>query len=332
MLKKILVFRTDRIGDLIVSCPAIITIKNYFDNSVITLIASEKNVKYAKRLKIFNIVYTFPENSILKKIKFIRFLRRENFDYIFVLDGKERSILSALFLNSNFKVGLTQSIKFYYKFFKIKLFEDHNKTNLNIIFKYMLNHCNINSQIKYYDFLKNKKDNAFSNKLSVRTYVHIHLDEKWFSDLYIKTYTDINPSYEEFTDFLITTSKVNNVVITTGINETILVDNLKNKFFEKKSDNIFINKKFKNVIYLIYKPSFDDIESLLRNSKILIACHGAITHAANSFNVKKIDILEKSKTDFYKRFTSYLNNYHPAYRSNFNILKSEISQKILNSL
>ena len=96
------------------------------------------------------------------------------------------------------------------------------------------------------------------------------------------------------------------------------------------SDKIFIKRNFNKLIYLIYKPSFDDIESLLRNSKILIACHGAITHAANSFNVKKIDILEKSKISFYKRFTSYLDDYYPAYRSSFNILKNEICQKILN--
>ena len=58
---------------------------------------------------------------------------------------------------------------------------------------------------------------------------------------------------------------------------------------------------------------FDDIESLLRKTKILIACHGAITHASNSFNVIKIDILEKSKIGFYKRFSSYLNNYFPIF-------------------
>ena len=40
-------------------------------------------------------------------------------------------------------------------------------------------------------------------------------------------------------------------------------------------------------------PTYDDLESLLRNTKVLITCHGSITHAANSFNIKKFDILEK---------------------------------------
>tara|TARA_B100000029_G_scaffold149804_1_gene145057 strand:- start:625 stop:1611 length:987 start_codon:yes stop_codon:yes gene_type:complete len=328
MLKKILVFRTDRIGDLIVNCPSIITIKDYFQNSEITLVASDKNIEYAKSLNIFKNIYKFPKKNFFKKIKLINKLNKEKYDFIFIFDGKERSILSTYFIESKLKVALTQSFKFYYKFLKIKFFKDNYKTNLNDIFKEMLSHCNINTEIKHYDFLKTKQDNAFSRKISTTNYVHIHLDEKWFSNLYIKTYTNINPSYNQFTEFLINISKIDNVLITTGINETDLVNELKNRFFEKESNNIFINKKFKNIIYLIYKPSFEDIESLLRNSKILIACHGAITHASNSFKVKKIDILEKSKLSFYNRFTSYLHDYHTAYRSSFDVLIGEISKKL----
>ena len=53
MTNNILVFRTDRIGDLLITCPAIVTIKKHFPNSSITMIASRKNYDYAKGLKIF---------------------------------------------------------------------------------------------------------------------------------------------------------------------------------------------------------------------------------------------------------------------------------------
>ena len=43
MLIKILIFRTDRIGDLIFTCPTIISIKKYFKECDITLISSNKN-------------------------------------------------------------------------------------------------------------------------------------------------------------------------------------------------------------------------------------------------------------------------------------------------
>ena len=60
MNNKILIFRTDRIGDLIVSCPAIVTINKNITDSKITLIASIKNYDYAKSLNLFDDVYKFP--------------------------------------------------------------------------------------------------------------------------------------------------------------------------------------------------------------------------------------------------------------------------------
>ena len=53
MSKKILIFRTDKIGDLIVSCPPILTIKDYLKDPNLTLVASNKNFDYAKSLNLF---------------------------------------------------------------------------------------------------------------------------------------------------------------------------------------------------------------------------------------------------------------------------------------
>ena len=51
---RILIYRTDRIGDLLYSCPLILAIKKNFPNSHITLIASNKNYLYAKDTEIFD--------------------------------------------------------------------------------------------------------------------------------------------------------------------------------------------------------------------------------------------------------------------------------------
>ena len=72
--KKILIFRTDRIGDFLISCPTILAIKNYFDESSIDLVASEKNNLYAKELGIFESIYVYPKKNILKKINFFFFI------------------------------------------------------------------------------------------------------------------------------------------------------------------------------------------------------------------------------------------------------------------
>ena len=328
MLTKILIFRTDRIGDLILTCPTIISIKKYFKKCDITLITSNKNYDYAKSLNQFNSVIQFPRSNIINKIKFIYDLYKKKFDYIFVFDGKERSVLTAACLKSKIKVALTNSIKFHYKLFKIKLFKDTENSNLNEIFQKMLDYSNIKTRIGNYNFIKNKSNNNFSNKIPMDQYIHIHLDEKWFSELYIRSYTNINPNYDDFIFLINSISKQSNILITTGIIDTIIINDLKEKFFERVNEKIYYKKNSGKLIYLVYRPSFEDIESLLRKSKILIACHGSITHAANSFDIKKIDILEEKKINFYKRFTSYLEKYHPIYRSNFILLRDDIIKKI----
>ena len=325
---NILIFRTDRIGDLIFTCPTILTIKDNFKDSNITLITSEKNTSYAKKLNIFENIFEFPKKNIFSKISFIYRLSKINFSYIFVFDGKERSIYSTAFIKSKYKIALAPKIKLHYRAFKIKYFINTKSTNLNDIFQEAINYCQIDCKISNYNFLSKKSDNNFSSNISIKNYLHIHLDEKWVSNLYIKKYTNINPNYDEFIDFLNLLSEKSDVLITTGLKNFDLINELKDKFFEKKSNNIFFKKNFEKLIYFIYKPTFDDIESLLRNSKVLIACHGAITHASNSFDIKKIDIVEHGRLNFYKKFTSYLDNYHPVYRSNFASLKREINKKI----
>ena len=44
MVNNILIFRTDRIGDLLFTCPAIISIKKHLKDTKITLIASDKTI------------------------------------------------------------------------------------------------------------------------------------------------------------------------------------------------------------------------------------------------------------------------------------------------
>ena len=330
MLNNILIFRTDRIGDLLLSCPAIISIKNHFSNSKITLVTSEKNYNYAKNLNIFDQVYKYPKFNIINKILLIKKLNSYNFKYIFIFDGKDRSLISSIFIKAPYKVAVISEKKAsnFWKIFKIKII---NNTKLGIIelINDSLVESKININISNFNFLKYKKDNNFSSNIKIKKYLHIHLDEKWLKNLYIKKYTEINPTYLDFTEFLRLTSKKFNILITTGLVDFELINNLKNKYFEKINEKIYFKKNNKNFLYFIYKPSFEDIESLLRNTDILISCHGAVTHAANSFNVKIIDIIEKNKSKWYSRYTSYLHNYKSIFREDFSNMNHKLL-KIVN--
>ena len=50
----------------------------------------------------------------------------------------------------------------------------------------------------------------FSNKIPIKDYIQIHLDEKWFNESYISTYKNINPSYEDFSNFINSLKRLSN--------------------------------------------------------------------------------------------------------------------------
>ena len=224
-----------------------------------------------------------------------------------------------------------KKLNFIYRFFKIIYVADYNTKDLIDVHQKVLDKTNIGVKINQFDFIKSKKDNNFSSQININNFIHLHLNEKWFSDIYIKKYTNINPTYEEFTDFIINLSKKNNLLISTGLIDFDLLNLLKEKFFFKHSSKIYYKKNENTYIYLIYKPSLNDLESLFKKSKLFILCHSGIIHAANSFGIKIIDILEEVRYDWYLRWTSYLKNYNFIYRNRFNILKDKIINQV-NSL
>ena len=52
-----LIFRTDRIGDFIISSPFILSYKKKFKDNKITLISSEYNYNYIKNFKFVNKIF-----------------------------------------------------------------------------------------------------------------------------------------------------------------------------------------------------------------------------------------------------------------------------------
>ncbi len=102
---KFLIFRTDRVGDFLLSLSLIKIIKNNYPDSEITLIASPRNCEY---IKTFNVVdrLLILKNNLLSKIKIILALRKIKFDSIIVHDAKNRSKFISYFLQSKKKIDV----------------------------------------------------------------------------------------------------------------------------------------------------------------------------------------------------------------------------------
>ena len=72
-MNKYVFFRTDRIGDFLMSSILFKSIKNSDTKSKITIIASKKNFEYIKNVEFVDEVNLFPENFIQKFLFYFKF-------------------------------------------------------------------------------------------------------------------------------------------------------------------------------------------------------------------------------------------------------------------
>ena len=90
-MNQFLIFRTDRIGDFILTSILIKSIKRNNPNSKIIVICSKKNIEYIKKFSLVDEAIIYP-NTFLKKISFYFSIIKKKIDYSLCLDGKKRSI------------------------------------------------------------------------------------------------------------------------------------------------------------------------------------------------------------------------------------------------
>ena len=289
-----LIFRTDRIGDFLLTIILINSIKHNDPNSNITVISSKKNYHFIKSFKIINEVIIL-KNSLFEKIKLINKLRSNYYDNVIIHDAKNRSSMISLFL----KYGL-----------KIK---PNNNSNISYIdsIKEIISKLNFNYTESDLNTLENR-DYNLSEDFN-EDFILLHFDEKWIHDDYISEFTNIEPLRDELISFinLLLTITNKRLVITTGVHcPNVLKDIYK----------IDLNSKVK-----VYKElDFFDLESMISRSKLLISCHGAVSHVAAAHQIKQIDIIDEIKLNFYSKWTAHFRNYTPICRKKFSLLSREI--------
>lgn len=339
---KTLIIRTDKLGDFYQTLPYLNSIKRSYGKENLDLLISESIFDhFAEKNYLYNNIYAFPKKGILKKIVLIFKLRKNIYNNILILDGKDRSIIFSLLLKSLGKIILYEKkkINFLYKIFfsnknniiqKDKIISDYDLYNT------VLKKMNINNKAIDFNFINysSLSNIILPDKLSeeFKKYTLIHLDEKWFSKFYIKEFFDINPSVQSFLSFMISFFNTHrqNIIITTGLIKLPFVNLLCDQIFTHIKSNLYEYKYDKNIAILILKTTFKDLEIITMNSKNLITCHTSLSFVAAAFDVNLIDIIDKNKDKEYnyQRHTSHIKKYHKVYRKKFNELSREILLKI----
>jgi len=329
-MNKYIFFRTDRIGDFLMSSILFKSIKNSDNKSIITIIASKKNFEYIKNFEFVDEVILFPENFFKKFLFYFKFFLKRYY-LVGVLDGKKRSIYFSLIVRSKYKFLFTYK-KFYYlilKFLYTKIFLDENCSSKFDEIKTLLNHLG-------HTFLENDLNTINKDKVSnykfdisqLNKFVLIHFDEKWIFNDYISSYKSIEPLNQkallEFLEKIVLNTGMD-LVVSTGFRQNQYIDFLKDKF-SYLDENIYIYNLQNKKIYLYDELSFSQLEKLILNCNTLITCHGAPSHVGAALNKKIIDIIDWSENDFFLKWTAHFRNHSLVYRDGFdNVQKKVIS-------
>lgn len=112
-LKKILVFQTAFLGDLILTIPLIKSIKKAFSDSEISVVVRGGLGEIIQNMDEVSRVIEYDKNArdrgIIKLLKLIFMLRKENFDIVFSPHRSFRTSLILLFSGISVRIGFKES-------------------------------------------------------------------------------------------------------------------------------------------------------------------------------------------------------------------------------
>ena len=306
-MKKILIFKTDKIGDLINISSILKNLNDNIDNCEITLICSEYNHTVAKYYNFLHKIVIYKKIFPFFLITNFKIFFFKKYDLILQLDGKKRSYLCSIFIRAKKKaaVRFLKKIKiFNFSFiskrpsFLVSLFfdyledcvEDYSVEN-NVSYHYLNLYLNI---LKFYKFKITSINHhipfkACQNK-HFDTYTLIHIDERWsfFSNRFLF-------NFEKKIQSL---SISNNIIITCNYQS--------NDYFNKLLTKIINNNK----VILISKTEVKDLINLIYYSSTVISSHtGLIVHIAACFKKKIIDIVSPDIFNELDRWIPNNSNY-----------------------
>ena len=327
-----LFFRTDRVGDLIVSSIVLKSIKRKNNKNKIYIICSEYNSILANKLSFIDGVFIFKK-GLINKLKLLIKINFLKINCMIILDGKDRSIIFSFLIFVKKKIYVLNKKKFSFFLNKRKnnlIFDDETKDNkINIVQKIQKS-ININLSDKDTNIFRDEDFLNKTNKVNLNFFNNInynllHYDEKWIKKLYIDSYKNIELDTDELSYFINSIIKKTNMdlVITSGKQSTDSLKNLKSTMTHQV--NKVYNKKINNFnLYYVEQPDFFELIELIRKTKICITCHGAATHVSSSFNNKTIDVVDGSKILLYRAYTAHLKKYNEVIRTNSILTRDKI--------
>ena len=341
--EKILILKSDKIGDFINFSPCLKILKDNFIDCHITMVCSEYNFPIVRNYKyIDNLIVFKSKYSFINLVKNFKTLFNVKYNYLFQYDARNSSYWISLFINAKLKSAICyikekKILKFKYYIYRpskilLSFFKNHEfcyedysqRSHYQSNYIKLLENLNFKITSKknlfFLDTFFESTFNSFYNDVITKGYLLFHFDEKW--DKYYKI------DRENVLKIIDIISSKNNVVITLGIKNFSFANEL-NKIFSNynfiNNKFLLVSKKSNNKVFLLNNVPLNLLAYFVKNSKKNVSSHaGTIVHMSPAFGVEFVDIIKKSKNEEYNRWIPLISNYR---RINF----EEINEKYLEN-
>jgi ADP-heptose:LPS heptosyltransferase len=326
-LKKIIILKNDRTGDLFVSLKAINRILIKHKNDDISIFLSQINCK-------FNFLFPKIKKKIIsmdlglhEKFYLLKYLVFNKIDIVYILTPKNFYYYLPFFF---------RKIKFY----AITIKGLTNRPN-NFLLKYLHKYVVINrltikkrlssyniqeSLIEYFDNsdMINSNSKIKNNFHFPKEYVFFHYKHKLFNDLLGWSLVDI----DNLLEFL--EKKNKNIMFSSELNN----NHVNNHFLKKYNSFDFYNETKKNInergIYFLKDVEGYDLFDIVKKSNNVVAPEGIITHMAYFLKKPILALMHfnlKNKRDFINQIIS-CKEWFPPSKYKFIVLKKNFAKSI----
>ena len=106
------------------------------------------------------------------------------------------------------------------------------------------------------------------------------------------------------------------IIMTSGYTKVPILNEIIKKNFIKIKDDNFVSKKYKYRLQFFDNTDFQDLELIVKKSKTVICCEGALSHVSNAFKIKTIALVNYSGVGTGVFWTSHMKKISLIYRTN----------------
>jgi ADP-heptose:LPS heptosyltransferase len=270
-IKKILIIRPGRIGDVLLTTPVIRSLRKKFPDARIDFLVTKASFQILENNNYIDNVLIFDKTKTLYWTKKIR---REKYDLILDYFGNSRSISIILFSGAKIKVGYKGHGREFVYNVSIKRRSDKESYTVNDLYKY-LNVLNAKTDGYKLDFFiddrsKQYIENYIANNLSNKDFIVISPTSRrqarvWKEEYFAEVITHIKDNY-----------KFEIILVWGGENELKVVNR--------------INKIARGGAHIAPKTDLKQLGALIARSKLMITNNNGPMHIAVSQGIPTITI------------------------------------------